>query len=99
MGFKKLDRTFTFADAILKDSMDKNRCLIRIMDIAKSIDWSSIESVLMGHYQVGASTEGANAYQPLLLFKCLLLQKWFHIDSDPELESQIHPVTNFIHTI
>ena len=98
MGFKKIDRTFTFADAILKDSMDKNRCLMRIMDIAKSIDWPSIESVLMGHYQVGTSKEGADAYPPLLLFKCLLLQKWFHpstifrtygvnIDSDPELES------------
>ena len=60
---------------------------MRIMDIAKSIDWDSIESVLMSHYQVGAE-----AYPPLLLFKCLLLQKWFHIDSDPELESQIYPV-------
>ena len=83
MGFKKIDRTFTFADAILKDSMDKNRFLIRIMEIAESIDWNSIESVLMGHYQVGTSREGAEAYPPLLLFKCLLLQKWFHIDSDP----------------
>ena len=25
-----------------------------------------------------------------MLFKCLLLQKWFKIDSDPELESQIN---------
>jgi len=95
MGFKKIDRTFTFADAILKDSMDKNRCLIRIMEIAESIDWNSIESVLMGHYQVGTSREGAEAYPPLLLFKCLLLQKWFHIDSDPELESQINDRISF----
>ena len=94
MGFKKIEQNFTFADAILKDSMDKNRCLIRIMDIANSIDWDSIEAVLMGHYQIGTSKEGADAYPPLLLFKCLLLQKWFHIDSDPELESQIHPVIN-----
>jgi len=68
------------------------------MEIAESIDWNSIESVLMGHYQVGTSREGSEAYPPLLLFKCLLLQKWFHpgtifqtygvnIDSDPELES------------
>lgn len=80
MGFKKIDRTFTFADAILKDSMDNNRCLIRIMEIAGSIDWDSIEAVLMGNYQVGSSKEGADAYTPLLLFKCLLLQKWFHPD-------------------
>ena len=95
MGFKKIDRSFTFADAILKDSMDKNRCLIRIMEIAESIDWNSIEAVLMGHYQVGTNKEGADAYQPLLLFKCLLLQKWFHIDSDPELESQINDRISF----
>ena len=92
MGFKKIVQNFTFADAILKDSMDKNRCLIRIMDIANSIDWNSIEAVLTGHYQVGTSKEGADAYPPLLLFRCLLLQKWFHIDSDPELESQINDI-------
>ncbi len=95
MGFKKIDQSVTFADLILKDSMDKNRCLIRIMDIANSIDWNSIEAVLMGHYQVGTSKEGADAYPPLLLFKCLLLQKWFHIDSDPELESQINDRISF----
>ena len=95
MGFKKIEQNFTFADAILKDSMDKNRCLIRIMDIANSIDWNSIEAVLMGHYQVGTNKEGADAYPPLMLFKCLLLQKWFHIDSDPELESQINDRISF----
>ncbi len=30
------------------------------------------------------------AYPPLLLFKGLLLQKWFRIHSDPELENQIN---------
>jgi len=95
MGFKKIVQNFTFADAILKDSMDKNRCLIRIMDIANSIDWNSVEAVLTGHYQVGTSKEGADAYPPLLLFKGLLLQKWFHIDSDPELESQINDRISF----
>ena len=95
MGFKKIVQNFTFADAILKDSMDKNRCLIRIMDITNSIDWNSIEAVLTGHYQVGTSKEGADADPPLLLFKGLLLQKWFHIDSDPELESQINDRISF----
>ena len=83
MGFKKIDPYFTFADLALKDSMDKSRCLTRLMDIADSIDWDQIESVLMHHYQVGGSKEGAEAYPPILLFKCMLLQKWFHIDSDP----------------
>jgi hypothetical protein len=42
----------------------------------------------MDHYRVGTSCEEADAYPPILLFKCLLLQKWFHIDLDPKLESQ-----------
>jgi len=31
----------------------------------------------MQHYTVGTSQEGPKAYPPILLFKCLLLQKWF----------------------
>ena len=65
------------------------------MDIATSIDWDRIESILMIHYQVGGSKEGAEAYPPILLFKSLLIQKWFHIDSDPELESQINDRISF----
>lgn len=63
--------------------MDKNRFLTRLMEIAASIDWNKIEAILMNHYPVGGSREGAEAYLPILLFICLLLQKWFHIDSDP----------------
>lgn len=44
---------------------------------------------------VGTSTEGADAYPPLMLFKCLLLQKWFRISSDPELESQVSDRISF----
>ena len=95
MGYKKLDKERSFADLILKDSMDKNRCLKRLNDIHGAIDWKNIESVLMSHYVIGTSSEGADAYSPLLLFKCFLLQKWFHIDSDPELESQINDRISF----
>ena len=35
------------------------------------------------------------AYPPLLLFKCLLIQKWFQIKSDPELENQINDRISF----
>jgi hypothetical protein len=31
----------------------------------------------------------------LILMKCLLLQQWFRIDSDPELETQINDRTSF----
>ena len=49
----------------------------------------------MGHYTVGTSGEGADAYPPRLLFKCVLLQKWFRINSDPELENQINARLSF----
>jgi len=84
----------------------------------ETINWSRVEEILMNHYSVGTSSEGADAYPPLLLFKCVLLQKWFRprgmgfapvewssnatgqafhragINSDTELENQIHPVIN-----
>ena len=49
----------------------------------------------MSHYTVGTSREGADAYPPLMLLKGLLLQKWYHIDSDPELENQINDRISF----
>ena len=61
----------------------------------KAIDWSRVETILMSHYTIGTSSEGADAYPPLLLFKCFLLQKWFHISSDPELENQINDRLSF----
>ena len=95
MGYKKLDKQINFADLILKDSMDKNRCLEQLMAIKDSIDWPRLEAVLMSHYTVGKSHEGADAYSPIVLFQCLLLQKWFRINSDPELESQINDRVSF----
>jgi transposase, IS5 family len=44
----------------------------------KAIDWSRVETILMSHYTIGTRSEGADAYPPLLLFKCFLLQKWFY---------------------
>ncbi len=49
----------------------------------------------MSHYTAGYSAEGARAYPPLMLFKCLMLQKWFRIPSDPELENQINDRLSF----
>jgi IS5 family transposase len=51
--------------------------------------------LLLSHYTVGKSAEGADAYPPLLLLKCFLIQQWFHIDSDPELETQINDRISF----
>ena len=92
MGFKNIKKEFSFADVVLESSKKNNRSIQKMQHLNKSINWNRVEDVLMNHYTVGTSNEGADAYPPLLLFKCLLLQKWFHINSDPELENMIHPV-------
>ena len=75
--------------------MEKNRSLKTLEQMSKIIDWSKIERILLKYYKIGTSNEGADAYPPLMLFKCMLLQKWFHVPSDPELESQINDSISF----
>ena len=95
MGFKKMKTNFTFTDISLFASMEKNRAIKRMAQINATVDWARIESLLMRNYPVGKSFEGNDAYSPLLLMKCLLLQQWFKIDSDPELETQINDSISF----
>ena len=63
--------------------------------ISKVVKWENIEALLLEHYEIGTSKEGADAFPPLLLLKCMLLQKWFRISSDPELETQINDRISF----
>lgn len=95
MGFKKMDNSLGFADLALASSLEHNRSLKLMEKIDKAIDWLRVENILYNHYIVGTSGEGADAYPPLLLFKCMLLQKWFRINSDPELENQINDRLSF----
>ena len=90
MGFKKMQSNFTFTDLSLFSSMEKNRAIKRMEQINAIVDWSRIENLLMRNYPVGKSAEGNEAYLPIILMKCLRLQQWFSIDSDPELETQIN---------
>ena len=95
MGFKQMKTNFTFADISLFASMEKNRAIKRMEQIDATVDWSRIESLLVRNYPVGKSFEGNDVYPPLILMKCLLLQQWFKIDSDPELETQINDRISF----
>ena len=95
MGYKKMKQNLGFADLDLASSIKHNRSLKNMEKLNQAIDWNRINSILLSHYTVGTSSEGADAYPPLLLYKCLLLQKWFHIDSDPELENQINDRLSF----
>jgi len=61
----------------------------------KTIAWDWIAVILRKDYPVGQKKEGSKAYNPLLLFKSLRLQKWFHLSSDPELEGSINDRESF----
>ncbi len=95
MGFKRLHESFSFADLAIQETLEHNRSLETMEKLKKAINWDRIESILMSHYTVGTSGEGADAYPPLLLYQCILLQKWFRIPSDPELENQINDRFSF----
>jgi len=95
MGFKKIDKSIGFADLALASSLKHNRSLKLMEKLNRAIDWSRVDAILSTHYTVGTSDEGADAYPPLLLFKCMMLQKWFRISSDPELENQINDRLSF----
>jgi len=95
MGYKKFDQNISFAELDLSSSMENNRSLKMMERINQVIDWSNIEAVLMQHYDIGTKKEGADAYPPLMLLKGMLLQKWFRIPSDPELENQINDRISF----
>ena len=85
----------SFADLAVSKSLENNRSLKMMEKINKVVKWRNIEALLMEHYEVGTSKEGADAYPPLMLLKGMLLQKWFHIPSDPELENQINDRISF----
>ena len=95
MGFKKWGKEISFADLAVKKSLEHNRSLKMMERINKAVNWRNIEALLMEQYEVGTSKEGADAFPPLLLMKSMLLQKWFHIPSDPELENQINDRISF----
>jgi len=77
MGYKKIGENLSFADLAVSKSLENNRSLKMMEKINKVVKWRNIEAVLMEHYDVGTSEEGADAYPPLMLLKCMLLQKCF----------------------
>ena len=72
-----MNNSLGFADLALASSLKHNRSLKLMNTLNDAIVWSRVEHILMTHYAVGTSGEGADAHPPLLLFKCMLLQKWF----------------------
>ena len=90
-----MGKNLSFADLAVSKSLENNRSLKMMEKINEVVKWRNIEAVLMEHYEVGTSKDGADAYPPMMLLKGMLLQKWFRIPSDPELENQINDRISF----
>lgn len=95
MGYKQIGQNMTFAEISLSKAMERNRSLKRLEQINQIIDWQRVDKALAAYYSVGNNKDGADAYPPLMLLKGLLLQKWYKIESDPELENQINDRVSF----
>jgi len=62
MGFKKMDKSLSFADFALQNSLKHNRSLKNMVKFSQSIDWNRIITILLSHCTVGTVIKGADAY-------------------------------------
>jgi IS5 family transposase len=95
MAFKNFNGNLSFADLELVGVLEKNRTQGFLEEINRTTDWTPIQEALNKEYPVGQSNFGNKAYPPITLLKAMLLQKWYGIDSDPELENQINDRLSF----
>lgn len=95
MAFKEYDRKPTFLDMEIQRGFENSRNRQILPEIDKTIDWDPLEKIVAEHYPVGQSESGNKAYPPLMLLKAMLIQKWFGIKSDPDLENQINDRFSF----
>jgi transposase, IS5 family len=63
-----------------------------LAEIERLVDWSGFEILLNG---VHASARGEAAYPPLVMFKVLLLQRWYGL-SDPAMEAALSDRLSFM---
>ena len=74
MAYKKIDKYFSFADIAIHNNADKNRSLIFLNKVNSTIEWDSVQTMLItwkSHvkfYETRKPKEGESAYSPLLLF-------------------------------
>jgi transposase, IS5 family len=95
MAFKEFSRNMGFADIEVERVLARTRTQGFLEEIKRTIEWEPMEELLMRGYPVGDSELGNKAFYPIVLLKAILLQKWYGIDSDPELENQINDRLSF----
>ena len=76
----------SFVTAYVEKHSQKNHFF---NEVKKLIDWKEIDRELKKVYTKGLSEKGAKAYNPLLLFKMLLISKWYDL-SDAQTEIMVN---------
>jgi len=79
---------FSFVDALMPDGLGGSKRLDRLTELVK---WYRFEKLLAG---VRSEGPGRPGYQPLVMFKALLLQSLYGL-SDPELEEALYDRLSF----
>jgi hypothetical protein len=60
MGYKKTEKTISFAEISLRSSLENNRSVKMMERIHKAVTWETIEVLVQEHYPIGKSHEGAD---------------------------------------
>jgi IS5 family transposase len=72
----------TFAEVAMENRLDPKEPLLKLRD---AVNWKPLENKLAKLYSKGI---GRPAYAPLVLFRILLLQRWYDL-SDPAMAKQL----------
>jgi hypothetical protein len=59
IGFKKTPRSLDFAYLPLANCLEQKHSIKLMEQFSNTINWSRVESILLSHYTVGTSEEGA----------------------------------------
>ena len=63
-----------------------------LAEISKLVDWAAIDHLLSGIHR---ARKGEAAYPPLMMFKVVLLQRWYDL-SDPAMEAALFDRMSFL---
>ena len=76
-------------------SANKRKCKHTFFEqMNKLVDWEQVHKLLRKYYPKGLRLAGRQAYDPLLLFKMLLLQNWYGL-SDYQVEEEVNDRITF----
>jgi len=66
-----------------------------LAEIAQLVDWNPIRGLLSG---IHCAAKGEAAYPPLMMFKVVLLQRWYEL-SDPAMEAALFDRMSFLNFV